>query len=99
MYFVGGGIVSLVGVVYLICDVNFDGKNIYIIEGMYILGGSNDGVGSVEYGFVCCGGWMLNEEIYENFWDLFSSILLFDMLNFSVIEEILNFDYLYLIYV
>lgn len=53
VYFVGGGIASLAGAVYLIRDANFDGKNIHIIEGMHILGGSNDGAGSVEHGFVC----------------------------------------------
>lgn len=62
---------------------------------MHILGGSNDGAGSVEHGFVCRGGRMLNEETYENFWDLFSSIPSLDMPNFSVTEEILNFDHLH----
>lgn len=95
VYFVGGGIASLAGAVYLIRDANFDGKNIHIIEGMHILGGSNDGAGSVEHGFVCRGGRMLNEETYENFWDLFSSIPSLDMPNFSVTEEILNFDHLH----
>lgn len=34
---------------------------------MKILGGSNDGAGSIKDGFVCRGGRMLNEETYENF--------------------------------
>lgn len=95
VYFIGGGIASLAGASYLIRDANFDGKNIHIIEGMNILGGSNDGAGSIEKGFVCRGGRMLNEETYENFWDLFASIPSLDMPGKSVTEEILNFDHLH----
>lgn len=36
---------------------------------------------------------MLNEETYENFWELFSSIPSLDMPGMSVTEEILNFDH------
>ena len=43
VYFVGGGIASLAGAAYLVRDANFKGKNIHILEGMDILGGSNDG--------------------------------------------------------
>ena len=41
---------------------------------MNILGGSNDGAGTAIEGFVCRGGRTLNEETYENFWELFNSI-------------------------
>ena len=94
-YFVGGGLASLAGAAYLIRDCGVEGKNIHILEGMKILGGSNDGAGNVEQGFVCRGGRMLNEETYENFWELFSSIPSLDMKGKSVTEEILNFDYLH----
>ena len=60
---------------------------------MHILGGSNDGAGSESQGFVCRGGRMLNEETYENFWELFASIPSLDMPHMSVTEEILNFDH------
>ncbi|WP_019243275.1 MULTISPECIES: oleate hydratase [Bacillus] len=95
VYFIGGGIASLAGAAYLIRDAHFKGENIHIIEGMDILGGSNDGAGSGEKGFVCRGGRMLNEETYENFWDLFSSIPSLEMPEQSVTEEILNFDHLH----
>ena len=94
-YFIGGGLASLAGAAYLIRDCNFKGENIHIIEGMPILGGSNDGAGDIQNGFVCRGGRMLNEETYENFWELFSSIPSIEDNRRSVTEEILNFDHLH----
>ncbi|TFI70863.1 oleate hydratase [Carnobacterium divergens] len=95
VYLIGGGIGSLASAAFLIRDANFEGKNIHIIEGMKILGGSNDGAGNNEKGFICRGGRMLNEETYENFWDLFRSIPSLEMPHMSVTEEILNFDHLH----
>lgn len=92
-YFVGGGLGSLAGAAYLIRDCKMPGKQITIFEGMPILGGSNDGIGTPEKGFVCRGGRMLNEETYENFWELFRSIPSLDNPGRSVTEEILNFDH------
>ena len=93
-YLIGGGLASLSAAAYLIQDGSFHGENIHIMEGMSILGGSNDGAGTMQNGFVCRGGRMLNEETYENFWDLFSSIPSLDWPGKSVTEEILNFDHL-----
>jgi oleate hydratase len=95
VYFVGGGLASLAGAAYLVRDCNFKGENIHIIEGMHILGGSNDGAGDPINGFVCRGGRMLNEETYENFWELLRSVPSLDMPGMSVTEEILNFDHLH----
>lgn len=92
-YFVGGGLASMAGATYLIRDCNFKGENISIYEGLQMLGGSNDGIGTPESGFVCRGGRMLNEETYENFWELFSTIPSLEEPNRSVTEEILNFDH------
>lgn len=95
VYFIGGGLASLAGAAYLVRDCNFKGENIHIIEGMKILGGSNDGAGDPVNGFICRGGRMLNEETYENFWELFSSIPSLEVEGKSVTEEILNFDHLH----
>ena len=93
VYFIGGGLASLAGAVYLIRDCNYKGENIHIIEGLKDLGGSNDGSGNAQNGFLCRGGRMLNEETYENFWELFSSIPSLDFPGKSVTDEILNFDH------
>ena len=93
VYFVGGGLGSLAGAVYLIQDCDFPGKNIHILEGMHILGGSNDGAGNAKDGFVARGGRMLNEETYENLWELLSSIPSLEQEGMSVTDEILAFDH------
>ncbi len=95
VYFIGGGIASLAGAAFLIRDAHFPGKNIHVIEGLEVLGGSNDGSGTVQEGFLCRGGRMLNEETYENFWDLYGSIPSLEIPGQSVTEEILNFDHLH----
>lgn len=95
IHFVGGGLASLAGAAYLLRDCHVAGANIHVYEGMKILGGSNDGAGNPVDGFICRGGRMLNEETYENFWELFSSIPSLDMPGMSVTEEILNFDHLH----
>lgn len=92
-YFVGGGLASLAAAVYLIEDAGFKGENIHIIEALPVLGGSNDGAGARQEGFVCRGGRMLNEETYENFWDLTSRIPSLEVPNISVKDEILAFDH------
>lgn len=91
-YFAGGGLASLAGAAYLVRDCGFTGERIHIYERLPVLGGSNDGAGDGTHGFVIRGGRMLNEETYENFWELFSSIPSLENPDRSVTEEILNFD-------
>ncbi|WP_379155281.1 oleate hydratase [Paenibacillus sp. sgz5001063] len=92
VYFIGGGIASLAGAAYLVRDCDFPGQNIHIIEEMKILGGSNDGSGSGEQGYVIRGGRMLNDETYENLWELLSTIPSIDHPGQSLREEITAFD-------
>ena len=62
-YLIGGGLASLAAAAYLIQDGGFHGENIHIMEGMSILGGSNDRAEQCRMGFVCRGPErMLNEE-------------------------------------
>ena len=64
IYFVGGGLASLAGAAYLIRDCNIKGENIHILEGRKVLGGSNDGSGNSEKGYICRGIRMLNKDSY-----------------------------------
>lgn len=91
-YIVGGGLGSLAAAAYLVRDCGFEGKNIHVFEGLHLLGGANDGCGDAQHGFLCRGGRMLNEETYENFWELFSTIPSLELPGRSVTEEILAFD-------
>lgn len=92
-YLVGGGLAAMASAAYLIRDCKFPGNQITVYEGMHITGGSNDGIGTPEKGFVCRGGRMLNEETYENFWELFKTIPSLDNPDRSVTDEILAFDH------
>lgn len=92
VYFVGGGIASLAGACYLIRDCEFPGESIHIFEELNVLGGSNDGAGDPEKGYVIRGGRMLNDETYENTWELLMMIPSIDNPNKSVREEIIEFD-------
>lgn len=89
---IGGGLASMAAAAYLIRDCKFPGSQITIYEDLGVLGGSNDGSGNAQKGFVCRGDHMLNEETCENFWELFSSIPSLNSQGRSVTEEILNFD-------
>ncbi|RXI70762.1 oleate hydratase [Clostridium tetani] len=92
VYFVGGGLASLAGAAFLVRDCDFPGENIHILESMNILGGSNDGAGDPSDGFIARGGRMLNDETYENTWDLLSSIPSLEHEGMSVRDEIIEFD-------
>jgi len=91
-YLIGGGLASFAAAVYLIRDGGFSGENIHILEGLRILGGSNDGGGNDQDGFICRGGRMLNEETYENLWELLSSIPSLESPDKTLFQEIIEFD-------
>jgi oleate hydratase len=93
-YFVGGGIASLAGAAFLIRDGAFSGDNIHIFEELKVMGGSLDGAGVVEQGYVIRGGRMI-EEHYVCTYDLFASIPSLTDPNKSVKDEILEFSHKY----
>jgi oleate hydratase len=69
-YLVGGGIASLAAAVHLVQDAKVPAKNIHILESLPVPGGSMDGAGNAEDGYVLRGGRMLN----------FSYLCLYDLL-------------------
>jgi len=73
VFLVGGGIASLAAAVFLIRDGDLPGCNITILEQLDTIGGSLDGSGSAEAGYVLRGGRMLESKYLCTF-DLFSSI-------------------------
>lgn len=72
-YLVGGGIASLAAAALLIRDGDLLGRNIVILEDSDTLGGSLDGAGSPQAGYVLRGGRMF-ESKYQCTYDLFSSV-------------------------
>ena len=91
VYIIGGGLAGLSAAAWLIRDAGFSGDHIHIYEAQDTLGGSADGCGSNESGFVCRGQHLLNEETFLNFFDLFSSIPSLDHPDISVSDEIRSF--------
>jgi oleate hydratase len=51
-FLIGGGVSSLAAAFYLIHDGHMDGKNITVFEDLEVLGGSMDGSGDKEKGFL-----------------------------------------------
>jgi hypothetical protein len=72
-WLVGGGIASMSAAVFLIRDGDLLGSDITIIEQSDAIGGSLDGSGSPEAGYVVRGGRMIESKYLCTF-DLFSSI-------------------------
>lgn len=91
MYLVGSSMASLACAVYLIKDAGVSGKNIHILEQDNIVGGSCDGAGDADTGFIIRGGRM-HEAHYVCYWDLLSNIPSYDDPNFSVKDESFAFS-------
>lgn len=103
-YMIGTGIGNLAAGIYLIRDGGWDGADIMMLG--LDPHGANDGdhlsTFESEYGhgtfknnkgFLNRGGRMLNEETYENLWDVLSEVPSLNVPGTSVTDEILAFDH------
>jgi len=91
VYLIGAGIASLASAAYFIRDGNINPANIHLFEELNIAGGSLDGSGSAETGYILRGGRMLNFS-YLCTYDLFSFIPSLTNPDVSVLDEILAFN-------
>ena len=73
VYLVGGGIASMAAAAFMIRDGDIPGHNITIFEELDKIGGSMDGSGSPEAGYLLRGGRMFESKYLCTF-ELFSSI-------------------------
>lgn len=89
-YCVGGGIAALAAAAFLIRDGGVHGKTITIIEDLATIGGSLDGAGSPQHGYIARGGRMLESKYLCTF-DLFSTIPTLDGSQ-TVTAEIFNWN-------
>lgn len=87
VYLVGGGIASLAAAVFLIRDASVPGENIHILERAELLGGSLDGAGSEETGYLIRGGRMFEKHFRCTF-DLLETIPAANTLARSVTDDI-----------
>ncbi len=90
VYLVGGGIASMAAAAFMIRDGDVLGHNITILEELDKLGGSLDGSGSPQNGYVLRGGRML-ESKYLCTYELFSSIPTLDTSR-TVTQEIFDWN-------
>lgn len=103
-YMIGTGIGNLAAGIYLIRDGHWDGSQITMFG--LEKHGANDGAPVADYtteyqnaaientkGFLAKGGRMLNEETYENLWDVLRSVPSLDHPGQSVTDEVLSFDH------
>ena len=90
VYLVGGGIASMAAAAFMIRDGDVPGHNITILEELDKLGGSLDGSGSPQNGYVLRGGRML-ESKYLCTCELFSSIPTLDESR-TVTQEIFEWN-------
>ncbi len=86
-YIIGSGIAGLSAAFFLIRDGHMPPGNITFLEEQGIEGGSLDGTGNAEDGYIVRGGREM-EMTYQNFWDVFSEIPALDLPRpFTVLDE------------
>src|SRR5271165_5484267 len=86
-YIVGSGIAGLAAAFYLIRDGHMPGRNITILDSVDVAGGSLDGAGDAETGYIMRGGREMCFT-YENFWDVFQDVPALELPEgYSVLDE------------
>ncbi|MFA5961707.1 MAG: oleate hydratase [Parcubacteria group bacterium] len=92
-YFIGGGIASLAGAVYLIKDGGFQGKNITILEANSAIGGSLDAKRNYSgKAYIMTGHRILAKNAFECTYALLSRVPSLENKNLSVKDQIDNYN-------
>lgn len=86
-WIIGSGIAGLAAAFYLLRDGGVQGEDITILDAMEIEGGSLDGAGNPEEGYIIRGGREMNWN-YDNLWDMFQDIQALELPEgYSVLDE------------
>ena len=85
-WFVGAGLASMAGAVFMIRDGRLPGSKITILERLKLPGGALDGIRKPEHGFVIRGGREMEDHM-ECLWDLFRTIPSLEIDGASVLDE------------
>lgn len=91
-FIVGGGMAGLAAAVYLVDDAHMPGKNITVFEAAKEVGGSMDGCGNAEQGYLCRGEREL-EPYMENLWNICSKIPPLRNEGRTVLDDVWDFNY------
>ncbi len=86
-WIIGSGIAGLAAAFYMIRDGGMAGKDITILDAMQIEGGSLDGAGNPDEGYIIRGGREMNWN-YDNLWDMFQDVQALELpQGYSVLDE------------
>lgn len=86
-WIIGGGIAGLAAAFYMIRDGGMAGEDITILDALDIAGGSLDGEGNAEEGYLIRGGREMNWN-YDNLWDMFHDVQALELpKGYSVLDE------------
>jgi len=86
-WIIGSGIAGLSAAFYLIRDGGMKGEDITILDTLEIAGGSLDGAGNADEGYIIRGGREMNFN-YDNFWDVFQDVPALELPDgYSVLDE------------
>lgn len=91
VHLVGGGIAALATATFLIEDAGVAADQIHVLEQAHVTGGSLDGSGSVDAGYLIRGGRMFEERM-PNLWNLLDRIPSLEEPTKSVRQETLDFN-------
>ena len=90
-HIVGGGIAGLATAVFLVRDAGIEGQNIHIYEQLGVAGGSLDGSGDADSGYMTRGGRMFEEHFACTF-ELLDGIASVDNPDVSVTADVMAFN-------
>lgn len=86
-WIIGSGIAGLAAAFYMIRDGGMKGEDITILDALDIEGGSLDGAGNPEIGYIIRGGREMNFN-YDNLWDMFQDVQALELPEgYSVLDE------------
>lgn len=91
VYLIGSGIAGMASAVYLEKDAGIRPENIHILEKDKVAGGSLDGAGDNDKGYVIRGARMFEEQ-YVCLWDVLSNIPSLEDPNVNVRDETFEFS-------
>ncbi|WBO24383.1 oleate hydratase [Sphingomonas abietis] len=81
------GIAGLAAAFYMIRDGGIKGEDITMLDALDLEGGSLDGAGDADEGYIIRGGREMNWN-YDNFWDLFQDVPALELpAGYSVLDE------------
>lgn len=86
-WIIGSGIAGLAAAFYMIRDGRMAGEDITILDALHIEGGSLDGAGNPDDGYVIRGGREMNWN-YDNLWDMFQDVQALELPDgYTVLDE------------